>query len=170
MTSFARIDSGIGRGMARRIASWMAAGCVLAVLSAGAAPASDFSHLARDRRRRLRDGERRAVRGQRLPRGFGRGAAPHRAVRDGRGGGDGLLCISWAKAAADRMFDFQYRRSRSAHRFHVRRRPAGRRNPMHARADGLPANLDCDRRVVANRQGVVAEMPAATSYWFAQDD
>lgn len=74
-------------------------------------------------------------------------------------------CISWAKEASGRRFEFRYRRSveRIAFEIDGTAREAEMRCVLEG--DGLPAAFECDRKVVTRHMGVVTPIstPPATS-------
>lgn len=152
--------------MARGIASAVGVmvGCALAALSAGLAPASDYSHLCEsaDGAFVIEDGALFEATAQRA----GTAAAlPFIVLSEMVEASETGYCVSWAKAAAGQTFGFEYRRSVQRIAFDVggERREAEMRCTLEA--DGLPAAFDCDRRVITQRQGMADEMPTAASFW-----
>lgn len=71
-------------------------------------------------------------------------------------------CVSWAKEAAGRRFDFEYRRSVRRIAFEVDGVAREVEMGCVLEGDGLPAAFECDRKVVTRRTGMAAPIPAAT--------
>lgn len=164
MTSLGDVSSGMERGMARRMTSWITAACILTLASARTALASDFSHLCQtsDGAFVMENGELLETQAHRMSSAE---ALPYTVLSETVEAEETGYCVSWAKVADGRIFDFQYRRSlqRITFTFGGARRESEVRCTLEA--DGLPANLDCDRRVITQRRGAASETPPGASLW-----
>jgi hypothetical protein len=153
-----------GRGPAGSIARWIGATLALVVLSPAAATASDYSDQCQ-----TADGsfviEDKELFEASVHRAGSASALAYTVLSETVEAEETGYCVSWAKAAAGQTFGFEYRRfvQRIAFESGGTQRTLDMRCELDS--DGLPASLECDRKVITRRSGVVAKTPVAASLW-----